>query len=182
MFRIRSRRKLSKLSARQPLGSASLFVLVGLVIVAVGVGIAWLVLRGRGVDPASIPLLAEVTRGTYDHIVLEEGEVESSNNVEIRSKVWGWKTVNWVIESGSDVKQGDLLVELDASEMEKKVDDAKINYHNARADMITAESNVTVAEKSSACRVSAVPRRISWTCSGRALRSSLSRWGAGSPG
>ncbi len=32
--------------------------------------------------------------------------------------------------------------------MEKKVDDAKINYHNSRADMITAESNVTVAEKS----------------------------------
>ncbi len=89
-----------------------------------------------------------IKRGDLRVTVTEKGTLESSNNVEVRSKVWGWKTVNWVIESGAIVKKGDLLVELDSSEMEKKVDDAKINYHNSRADMITAESNVTVAEKS----------------------------------
>jgi multidrug efflux pump subunit AcrA (membrane-fusion protein) len=89
-----------------------------------------------------------IKRGDLRVTVTEKGTLESSNNVEVRSKVWGWKTVNWVIENGAIVSKGDLLVELDSSEMEKKVDDAKINYHNSRADMITAESNVTVAEKS----------------------------------
>lgn len=89
-----------------------------------------------------------IKRGDLQVTVTEKGTLESSNNVEVRSKVWGWKTVNWVIESGAVVQQGDLLVELDSSEMEKKVDDAKINFHNSRADMITAESNVTVADKS----------------------------------
>lgn len=101
--------------------------------------------------PDSVPgttLTHIIKRGDLKVTVTEKGTLESSNNVEVRSKVWGWKTVNWVIESGAVVKKGDLLVELDASEMEKKVDDAKINYHNSRADMITAESNVTVADKS----------------------------------
>jgi HlyD family secretion protein len=89
-----------------------------------------------------------ITRGDLFVTVIEQGTLESSNNVEVRSKVWGWKTVNWVIESGTVVEKGELLVELDASEMEKKVDDANINFHNARANMITAESNVTVSDKS----------------------------------
>ena len=93
-------------------------------------------------------LTHEITRGNLLVTVIEQGTLESSNNVEVRSKVWGWKTVNWVIESGTEVKKGDLLVELDASEFEKKVDEAKINMHNSKADVITAESTVAVADKS----------------------------------
>ncbi|MGI9473757.1 MAG: efflux RND transporter periplasmic adaptor subunit [Rubripirellula sp.] len=89
-----------------------------------------------------------ISKGDLLVTVIEQGTLESSNNVEVRSKVWGWKTVNWVIESGTEVKKGDLLVELDASEFEKKVDEAKINLHNTKADVITAESNVSVADKS----------------------------------
>ena len=96
----------------------------------------------------AIRLTHQVRRGDLVVTVTEQGTLESSNNVEVRSKVWGWKTVNWVIESGAEVKKGDVLVRLDASEMEKKVDEAKINLENSRADMITAESNVAVAEKS----------------------------------
>ncbi len=49
-----------------------------------------------------------IKRGDLRVTVTEKGTLESSNNVEVRSKVWGWKTVNWVIESGSIVKKGDL--------------------------------------------------------------------------
>ncbi len=100
-------------------------------------------------EPEGVARLTHsVSRGDLVVTVTEQGTLESSNNVEVRSKVWGWKTVNWVIDSGSEVKKGDVLVRLDASEMEKKVDEAKINLENSRADMITAESNVAVAEKS----------------------------------
>ena len=123
---------------------------IAIVAVLVSVYAAYRVIARR-VDTDEVTgttMTHKVKRGDLLVTVTEKGTLESSNNVEVRSKVWGWKTVNWVIESGADVKKGDLLVELDASEMEKKVDDAKINYHNARADMITAESNLTVSEKS----------------------------------
>lgn len=104
----------------------------------------------RSMPETSTPtqLTHTIQRGDLKVTAIETGTLESSNNVEVRSKVWGWKTVNWVIESGTDVKKGDLLVELDDSEMEKKVDEAKINLHDTKADVITAESNVSVADKS----------------------------------
>jgi len=159
MFRTPARRKLAKppagrpLAARPALGSVSLFVLVGLVIVAVGVGITWLVLHNRGPDPASIPLLAEVTRGTYDHIVLEEGEVESSNNIEIRCEVRARTSggsgkatsIIDVIPEGSHVKEGDWLVSFDSSAIEQELSRQRIMVNTAEATMIQAQATYDTA-------------------------------------
>ena len=119
-----------------------------LLLVSVVAAIGAVVGRAAPESEGVANLTHTVARGDLLVTVTEQGTLESSNNVEVRSKVWGWKTVNWVIESGSDVKEGEVLVRLDASEMEKKVDEAKINLENSRADMITAESNAAVAEKS----------------------------------
>ena len=158
MFRTRVRRKLAKPPLRQPhaahhpLGSASLFVLIGLVIVAVGVAVAWFVLRSRGPDPASIPLLAEVTRGTYDHIVLEEGEVESSNNVEIRCEVRARSSGSGpatsiidVIPEGTHVKEGDWLVTFDSSAIEQEMSRQRIVVNTSEANMIQAQATYDTA-------------------------------------
>ncbi len=158
MFRTRARRKLAKPLARQPLairpplGSAALFILVGLVIVAVGIGIAWMVLRNRGPDAGSIPLLAEVTRGTYDHIVLEEGEVESSNNVEIRCEVRARSSgggpatsIIDVVAEGTHVKKGDWLVTFDSSAIEQELSRQRIVVNTAEATMIQAQATYDTA-------------------------------------
>ncbi|MEO8494937.1 MAG: HlyD family efflux transporter periplasmic adaptor subunit, partial [Planctomycetota bacterium] len=158
MFRTPARRALAITSIRarlmvcRPLGSVSLFVLVGLVIVAIGVGIAWFVLHNRGVDPASIPLLAEVSRGTYDHIVLEEGEVESSNNVEIRCLVRARSagggpatSIIDVIPEGTRVEQGDWLVTFDSSAIEQEMSRQRIVVNTAEATMIQAQATYDTA-------------------------------------
>ena len=141
---------ISRPPVNQPSRTRMMLKSVGLAVLIAGVITAAVSVMSRSgpneID--STTLTHTITRGDLQVTVTEKGTLESSNNVEVRSKVWGWKTVNWVIESGVEVEKGDLLVELDSSEMEKKVDDIKINYHNSRADMITAESNVTVAEKS----------------------------------
>ncbi len=134
-------------------GSASLFVLVGLGIVAVGVGIAWFTLRSRGPDPSMIPLLAEVTRGTYDHIVLEEGEVESSNNVEIRCEVRARSSGSGpatsiidVIAEGTHVKEGDWLITFDSSAIEQELSRQRIVVNTSEAIMIQAKATFDTAE------------------------------------
>lgn len=152
MFRTRTRRKLAKRSVQRSLGSVSLFVLVGLAIVALGAGITWLVLRARGPDPASVPLLAEVVRGTYDHIVLEEGEVESSNNVEIRCEVRARASSSGpatsiidVIPEGTHVKEGDWLMTFDSSSIEQELSRQRIIVNTSEAIMIQAQATYDTA-------------------------------------
>ncbi len=138
--------------SRSAAGSASLFVLIGLTIVAVGVGVAWLALRSSGPDPANAPLLAPVTRGPYDHIVLEEGEVESSNNVEIRCEVRARASSSGpatsileVIAEGTHVKEGDWLVTFDSSAIEQEMSRQRIVVNTSEAIAIQAQATYDTA-------------------------------------
>ena len=70
------------------------------------------------------PLLTHtVTRGDLQVTVVEQGLLESSDNVEIKCKVRGRNTVLWVIDSGSFVQPGDELVRLDASFINEQIDE-----------------------------------------------------------
>lgn len=89
-----------------------------------------------------------ISRSDLDVVVTENGTVESSNNKEIKCMVKGGSTVLWVIETGTMVKPGDVLVRLDQSQIEDNILAKQITYENALANKITAESNVAVAEKS----------------------------------
>lgn len=80
--------------------------------------------------------------------VTEEGTLESSSNIEIKCNVKGGSTVIWVIETGTTVKPGDVLVELDTSQIEDNVTQKKISYENALANKIISESDVAVARTS----------------------------------
>ena len=93
-------------------------------------------------------LTHRVTKGSLSVTVTEQGTLESSSNIEIKSKVKGGSTVLYVIETGTLVKEGDLLVELDTSTIEDNVTQKKISYETALANKIISESNVAVAEKS----------------------------------
>jgi len=87
-----------------------------------------------------------ITRGDLLVTVTEQGTLESSNNLEIRCKVEGWSTVNWVIESGAVVKPGDELVRLDSSAKEETVSQRKIDYQRALAGLAGAEAEKARAE------------------------------------
>ena len=90
-----------------------------------------------------------VSRGSLSVTVTEQGTLESSSNIEIKCRVKGVaSTVLWVIETGTLVKEGDILVELDTSTIEDNITQKQISYENALANKIISESDVAVAEKS----------------------------------
>ena len=131
-------------------GGTPMFVMIGLA-VAVGLvgGLAWLLMRGGGDDLTATPLLAAVARGPYEHIVLEQGEVESSNNVEIRceikaragaSSVGPTTSVIDVIPEGEYVKEGDWLITFDSSALEQEANRQRIAVNTAEAIMIQAKA------------------------------------------
>ena len=78
--------------------------------------------------------------------VTEQGTLESSDNTEIKCKVRGFSTVNWVIPSGTEVKEGDELVRLDTKLIEEDVSLAKTNVHTAKATLARTQANVNRGE------------------------------------
>ncbi|MDB4664701.1 hypothetical protein OAE63_01755 [bacterium] len=55
--------------------------------------------------------------------ITEQGTLESRENVEVKCKVRGENTVIWVVENGSEVKKGDVLVKLDTLVIEDTINE-----------------------------------------------------------
>lgn len=95
-------------------------------------------------------ITATATRGAFDHIVLEQGEIESSSNInvicEVQSRGMSGVTILWVIDEGAKVKKGDKLVEIDSSELELQLKEKKIRVISAEAAVTTAVANVEQAK------------------------------------
>ena len=80
---------------------------------------------GETADSTSY-VLATVERGDLAVEVTDRGNLESASNVEHRCEVEGrvgggtsgGTTMLWIIEEGTQVKEGELLVELDSSNLE----------------------------------------------------------------
>ena len=93
-----------------------------------------------------------VVKGPFDHIVLEQGEIESSSNIEVTCQVksmsaggGGGTSILWVIDEGTRVNEGDKLVELDSSQLEQTLNDDKIRVIAAEANVTTASAAVEQA-------------------------------------
>lgn len=98
--------------------------------------------------PAEELLTYEVRPSELKISVTADGQLESANNIEIKCNVKGGSTVLWVIETGTTVKPGDVLVELDRSQIEDNITQRQISYENALANKIISESDVEVAKTS----------------------------------
>ena len=97
-------------------------------------------------DEAGPKLTHTITRGDLAVSVVEQGTLESSNNVEIKCKVRGFSTVTWVIPGGTVVQPGDELVRLDTKIIEETVSLTKTNTHLARATLERSKADVARAE------------------------------------
>ncbi len=95
-------------------------------------------------------ITAVASKGAFDHIVLEQGEIESSSNInvtcQVQSRGMGGVTILWVIDEGAKVKEGDKLVEIDSSELELQLKEKRIRVISAEAAVTTAEANVEQAK------------------------------------
>lgn len=95
------------------------------------------------------PVTQVISRGPFDHIVLEQGEIESSSNVEVKCEVKGKGTsgtpILWVIDEGTYVKKGADLVKLDSSALEAELQTQRITLSAADAAVISSDAAVKQA-------------------------------------
>ncbi|AMV33585.1 macrolide transporter subunit MacA [Pirellula sp. SH-Sr6A] len=96
------------------------------------------------------PILEQISKGPFDHIVLEQGEVESSSNNEVKCEVKGrggsGTPILTVIPEGTFVKKGDILCELDSSALDQEAKNQRIIVSAAESTVISSEAAVSKAE------------------------------------
>ena len=126
-------------------------LLICIIFIAAIGGAGYVFLDSDGARVNSDDLITQVARrGPFDHIVLEQGEVESSSNTEIvcdvKSRGTSGTAILWVIDEGARVKKGQKLVELDSSELELRLKEQKIQVITAEARLATSLANVEQAK------------------------------------
>lgn len=117
-----------------------------IVLAAVTISIGAVKLAGFGNDNDFILDHATfaVRRGPLRISVTESGTIKAREQVIVKSEVEGRTSIMTLIPEGTRVKKGDLLVELDGSQLLDSRIDQEITVQNAEAAFIGARENLEV--------------------------------------
>lgn len=80
------------------------------------------------------PKIYTVKRISFPVVLKERGELKAKNNVEIRCELPGQSRIVSVVEEGTEVKKGSLLLELDSDQLEEEIRQEEIHQANATAN------------------------------------------------
>ena len=119
-------------------------VIVACLVAAVGLAV-WLLARGGSKKSEPVPVFA-VQEGPLTIAVTSGGSIQSRDKIVISSELEGNNTVIWVIDEGTNVQSGDLLLEFDASELIDKRNEQEIVVANAEANLIIAQEKLGITE------------------------------------
>jgi HlyD family secretion protein len=116
-------------------------------VAVVGVGTAAVVIpwsRGNGEALQVDAMLYPVERVLFEHSVVEPGEIESSNNVEVRCEVQSKNSTGTVIleivPAGTVVEPGDILIKFDGSAIEAELTSQQSITSNSEALVIQSKN------------------------------------------
>lgn len=104
----------------------------------------------------------EVERGTLEITVVEQGNLESTSNVDVRCEVEGGRIgsggggggggggsgtqIIWIYKEGEFVHEGEKIVELDQSGLKQQEIEQQIAYETARQALITSKNTFEAAK------------------------------------
>ncbi len=124
-----------------------LIITVAIVVILIGAA-GWVVLsRGKnGTDPALAPKIEVVKRGDFQMTIRATGNLEPLLDVEVKSNVEG-EVVELLVDDGSPVKEGDILVKLDPELYEEEEKQAKADVRAAQAQLMQSELNIKLKKE-----------------------------------
>ncbi len=85
-----------------------------------------------------------VTRGPLTISVIQSGTIQAREMTTIQNQLEGRTSILWLIQEGTEVQKGDLVMELDASSLIDSRLDQEIRLQNAEASYIRAQENLEV--------------------------------------
>lgn len=137
----------SSVTGKRRLLRPKILVLAGVVIILL-IGIAVIAFNHSGSKTILAGDLATfvVKKGPLRISVTESGTIQAREQIILKCEVEGKTTILTLVEEGTRVKKGDLLVELDASALLDARIDHEIKVQNAEAAYVGARENLAVVE------------------------------------
>ncbi len=132
-------------------GSVLNLVLIGVLCLFVLAGGTWAYLSSSAASVLEEPLTTRAVQGLFIKEVLDQGEIQSSDNFEIRCQVksrYGSRgvTVKELVEEGVNVAGGDFLIRLRSDELEENFENQTIEVNNAKDTVTAAQNNLESEE------------------------------------
>ncbi len=88
--------------------------------------------------------LHNVSSISFDIEVIASGELEALRQTEIRSELESEATITELVEEGTLVKKGDLLVQFNTESIEKNIEDELLKVETAKSDLVAAENGYEI--------------------------------------
>jgi HlyD family secretion protein len=121
-------------------------IILASAIVIIAIGVARFALFQAEQGTVSNHVTFTVRRGPLTISVIESGTIKARDQVILKNEVEGKTSILYLIPEGTLVKKGDLLVELDASDLMDRKIDQQIKVQNADAAFVGARENLAVVE------------------------------------
>ncbi|MEX2381261.1 MAG: efflux RND transporter periplasmic adaptor subunit [Opitutales bacterium] len=128
-------------------------------LVFIGAGLLFL-LPGVGKTEEDISSLYAIQRGNLVVSVIEGGNLTAASEVSIVSEVEGQTRIISIVPEGTYVERGDLLVELDASDLEERLNQQEISYQNALSSFTEARENLEIRRSQAESDLKAAQLRV----------------------
>ncbi len=121
-----------------------LVILVVLALVGAGGWFAW---KKWGAPPKGDEyIFAAIQRGDIEDLVSATGALQPRDFVDVGAQVSGQvKKIH--VEVGTDVREGDLLAEIDAEQLNARVDASRAQLRARQADLVVQEVNLSKATR-----------------------------------
>ncbi|WP_440275838.1 biotin/lipoyl-binding protein, partial [Finegoldia magna] len=113
------------------------------VCLAIIAAIAWYVLKPKNTQPQYIT--SEVTRGDIEDAVLATGDLEATKMVSVGAQVSG-QVKKMYVKLGDQVKQGQLIAQIDSVRQSNDLKTAEANIKNQQAQLTTKQATLAKAE------------------------------------
>ena len=87
-----------------------------------------------------------VKRGPLKISITEVGTIKARENIIVKSQLEGSSSIIWLIDEGEEVKEGDLLIELDTANTIESMLDQEVKLKSAEASYLAARDNLEVVK------------------------------------
>ena len=103
-------------------------------------------LSGEG-DDGTEPTRSDVhlvESGSFNIVIPVSGELAAVRQVEIRNQLESRSVITEILDEGTQVRKGDVVVRLADDEIRQRILDAEDKVKNAQSDLIAAEQNLEI--------------------------------------
>ncbi len=124
-------------------GGVTVWALVATAAVGAVVG-AIALTSGGGGDDTNSPAVYEVGEKTFELTLTASGDLQARNETVLRSQLETQAAIVELVDEGTMVEEGDVLVVLSTDELEKQLENELLALETARSDLVSAENDLAI--------------------------------------